>query len=85
MRLRETPISDRRKPAFVRLETAYQAFDTAFSVQLKIAINLAAVSIGVMVAGLGIFIFWPMERAINRAMSESEQERQRAEDEAKTG
>ena len=71
------------QPAFVRLETAYQHFDSSISVQLKHAINLAAGSIGLIVAGLGIFIFWPMEKAINRAMAESERERRRAEDEAK--
>ena len=71
------------QPAFVRLETAYQDFDTSISVQLKHAINLAAGSVVLIIVGLGMFIFWPMENAINRAMAESERERRRAEDEAK--
>ena len=70
------------QPAFVRLETAYQDFDTSISVQLKHAINFAAGSVVLIIVGLGMFIFWPMENAINRAMAESERERRRAEDEA---
>ena len=40
------------QPAFVRLETAYQDFDTSISVQLKLAINFAAGTVVLIIAGL---------------------------------
>ncbi len=70
------------QPTFVRLETGFQHFDTRFSIQLKHIINMAAATILIMVVGLGAFIFWPMEKAINRAILASDTERDRAEAEA---
>ncbi len=70
------------QPAFVRMETAYQDFDIAFSVELKHIINIAATGIALMIAGLGIFIFWPMERAIHQAIARSDSDRERAEEAA---